>query len=301
MTIVEPRSRMLGVCLLALAGCLAALSVLGPLVTGAIQWRIRPTILSQLYGLDAVSLVAVAPAAVFAGVAALRGRPAGPLLGFAPAAYAVYMVPQYVLGPDYAHIAGNNERWFPLLLALFMFGVVASALAWTRLRAAVPRGSERAERLIGQWLLPAAAAVVFVRYLPTLADWMSPDPQAKDYLAGPNFSWTIALLDLGAALPAPVAVCVGYRRRARWARAGLYALTGWFALVGAAVAGMAIAMQLRDDPAMTVAQMLVMTVLGGLLVALAGALYAPALRHRITVRQPTGAGRRLLRADARLR
>src|SRR3954468_7102831 len=87
MSTVASRLRMLGVCLLALAGCLAALSVLGPLVTGAIQWRIRPTILSQLYGLDAVSLVVVAPAGVFAGVAALPGRPAGPLLGFAPAAY----------------------------------------------------------------------------------------------------------------------------------------------------------------------------------------------------------------------
>src|SRR4051794_29958470 len=112
---------------------------------------------------------------------------------------------------------------------------------------------------------------------------MSPDPQAKDYLAGPNFSWTIALLDLGVALPATIAVCTGYRRAASWGRAGLYALTGWFALVGAAVAGMAIAMQLRDDPAMTVPQMLVMVILGGVLIALAAVLYAPAVRHRMTV------------------
>jgi hypothetical protein len=44
----------LGACLLAPAGYLVALSVLGPLITGVIQWRIRPTILSQLYGLYAV-------------------------------------------------------------------------------------------------------------------------------------------------------------------------------------------------------------------------------------------------------
>src|SRR3954447_20148585 len=286
MSTVASRLRMLGACLLALAGCLVALSVLGPLITGAIQWRIRPTILSQLYGLDAVSLIVVAPLAAVAGVSALRGRPAGALVGFAPAAYAVYMVPQYVLGPDYAHVAGDNERWFPLLLVLFTLGVVATALAWAELTTALPVGSDRAERLIGRRLLPAVAAVVFVRYIPTLGDWMSA-PQAKDYVAGPNFSWTIALLDLGVALPATIAVCSGYRRAVSWGRAGLYALAGWFALVGAAVAGMAIAMQLRGEPAMTVPQMLVMVILGGVLIALAAALYAPAVSHRMTVRRPT--------------
>jgi hypothetical protein len=170
-----------------------------------------------------------------------------------------------------------------------VLGVVASALAWTRLRAVIPRGSDRGERLIGQWLLPFVAALVFVRYLPTLADWMSPAPQAKDYLAGPNFSWTIALLDLGLALPASVAVCVGYRSGAAWGRRGLYALTGWFAMVGTAVAGMAIAMQLRDDPAMTLPQMTLMVILGVLLLALAMTLYmghGPRIRRRRKIVRP---------------
>src|SRR4051812_8347356 len=145
MSTVASRLRLLGVCLLGLAGCLVALSVLGPLITGVIQWRIRPTILAQLYGLDAVSLVVVAPVAAVAGVSALHGRTAGALLGFAPAAYAVYMVPQYVLGPDYAHLAGDNERWFPLLLALLALGVVGTAAAWTGLTTGVPSGSTRME------------------------------------------------------------------------------------------------------------------------------------------------------------
>jgi len=272
------RSRPLGACLLGLAACLAAVALLGPLATGVIHWRIRPTILSELYGLDAVSLGVVAPLAATAGVLALRGRPAGALLGFPCCAYAVYMVPQYVLGPDYAHIAGDNERWFPLLLALYSLGVAGAALAWARLQSVDLGAPSRVERLVARRWLPAAAAVVFVRYLPALADWTSAAPQAKDYLAGPGFAWAIALLDLGVALPATVAVCVGYRRAARWARPALYALSGWFALVGAAVAGMAIAMELRGDPAMTAAQAFVMTLLGGVLAALAIALYAPVIR-----------------------
>ena len=116
MSAVEPRSRMLGVTLLALAGCLVALSALGPLIGDVIEWRINAIMLNQLYGLDAVSLLVVTPTALVAGLAALRGRRAGPLLGFGPAAYTAYMVPQYVLGPDYAHLpattnAGSRCCW----------------------------------------------------------------------------------------------------------------------------------------------------------------------------------------------
>ena len=50
------KTRPLGISLLALAAALAALAVLGPLVTGTIEWRINPLVLNQLYGLDAVSV-----------------------------------------------------------------------------------------------------------------------------------------------------------------------------------------------------------------------------------------------------
>ena len=47
--------RWLGALLLTLAALLALVSVLGPLVLGAIDWRISDTVLNQLYGLDAVA------------------------------------------------------------------------------------------------------------------------------------------------------------------------------------------------------------------------------------------------------
>jgi hypothetical protein len=97
--------RWLGGVLIALAIGLAALSLLGPLGTDVIAWRITPTILSQMHGLDAVSLVVVAPLTLAAGVLAWRGSDLGPVLGLPPAAYAAYMVPQYVLGPDYLRLA----------------------------------------------------------------------------------------------------------------------------------------------------------------------------------------------------
>lgn len=269
----------LGAALLALAAGVAALSLLGPLVTGVIEYRISDLIFSQLLGLDALSLVLVAPVAAVAGVLTQRGHPLGPVLALGPTVYVAYMIPQYVLGPDYLNLAGNNERFFGLLLALFVLGVSGAIAAWaaidlSRLCVALAR-----ERLVGRVLLPIAAVLVFVRYLPGLADWMSAEPAAKDYLAGPIFGWTIALLDLGLALPASVAVGVGVRRGARWARKGLYAIVAWYALVGSAVAAMAISMYVRDDATMSAAQMAMMSVLGAALVALAVVLYAPLLRR----------------------
>jgi hypothetical protein len=270
-------ARWTGAGLLALAAALAAIAVLGPLVTGAIEWRISDLVRNQLLGLDAVSLVLVAPLAAAAGVLAWRGSPLGMVLGLPPAFYAAYMLPQYVLGPDYGHLAGNNERAFPLMLAAFALGVVAVIATWSEMDLRRVRASESRERLVGRVLLPVMAVLVFSRYAAVLPDIMSADPQAEDYLAGPTFMWTIALLDLGIGVPAIVATCVGVRRGAAWARRALYAVVGSLALIGVAVAGMAVSMFIRDDPAMSAAGMSVMVALGAALAAMAVALYAPLL------------------------
>jgi hypothetical protein len=139
----------LGAACLALAAGMSALSVLGPLVTGLVHWRITPLVNDQLLGLDAVSLVVVAPLAAVAGLLTRRGAALGPVLGFGPAMYAAYMVPQYVLGPDYLRTAGNNERAFPLLLGLLVLGVgIACRLGarWTSIASRRPRpGSDSSD------------------------------------------------------------------------------------------------------------------------------------------------------------
>lgn len=90
----------------------------------------------------------------------------------------------------------------------------------------------------------------------------------------------IALFDLGLALPATAAACAGYRRGAAWARKALFGVLGWFALVGPAVAGMAIAMYVDDDPGASAGQAVAMTVLGLAFTALAAVAYRAAGRGR---------------------
>jgi hypothetical protein len=271
--------RWLALGLFGLAAGLASVSLLGPFLTEAIHYHVSTTLLNQTIGLDAVSLVVVAPLAVVIGILALHGRPAAPVLALAPATYTAYMFLQYVVGPEYLSRPGNSERFFPLFVVLFALGSAVAVRAWSRIELArLPALSERRLRLVGGVLLPLGALVAFSRYVPALADAMSVSPSDGGYLAGPTFFWTIAMLDLGLALPAVVVACVGLLRGAAWGVKATYGVVGWLALVGTAVAGMGIAMYANDDPNASLGATVAMTLLALGFVALAVFVFRPLVR-----------------------
>ena len=267
--------------LVAIALGLAAVSLLGPLATETIDYRLTETLRNQLIGLDAVSLFVVAPLSLFAAALVHRRHVAGPALALGIGAYTSYMFVQYVLGPDYGSIAGNNERLFPLALALFAGGWIVALAAWTSIDATRLPRSARHDRLVGRYLLPVLGLLAFARYVPSLADWMSASPQDEGYLAGPSFGWAIALLDLGVFLPITVAACAGLRRAADWAPKATYLVVGWFALVGPAVAAMAIAMSANDDPNASTGTLVFMVALGLVFAGLAAFLLRPLFRPEV--------------------
>ena len=268
----------LGYGLITLGTGLALLSLLGPLGFEVIDYLVSETLRNQTIGLDAVTLMLVAPIAAVTGVLALRRHPAAPVLALGPAAYSVYMLVQYVVGPDYLQRPGNNERFFLIYLALFVLAGLIGLRAWNAIDLkrvpAVPRA-----RLLGRVLLPLAGLLVFARYLPLLLDAARAKPLGGDYTAGPTFFWTIALLDLGVGLPTLVATAVGLRRGRDWAAKALWTLVGWLGLVGPAVVGMATVMYVNDDPNASISPLAIMSGLAIALVALAIFVFWP-LRGR---------------------
>jgi hypothetical protein len=117
--------RAYGLTVLLLAGVLLFNSLLGPLVLGAVSYPITETVENQLIGLELVTALLVVPWAVIAGLAALMGRPAAPIFGFAPSAYAAYMFVQYVLGPEYARYSLTS------LAHLGIFVLSAGLMVWS--------------------------------------------------------------------------------------------------------------------------------------------------------------------------
>lgn len=276
--------------LFGLAAMLMANSTLGPAGTDVIRYRMSATLVNQLIALDVVSFVLIAPLCVVAGVLVLRRHASGPVLALGPTAFTVYMTAQTIVGSDYLGVAGNNERWFPWHLGLFVLAVATLVGAWSQIDPSrLPSWSPRRRRRTAGALFAVAAFVAFGQWLPTLADITSSQPTRADYLESPAITWLIALLDLGLLVPAAVAAAVGLLLGAAWAGQAAYGVTGFLALVGPAVAAMAITMQVNGDPNAAVADAAVMTSVGLLLAALAVAVHLPLLRAApSTGTPPTG-------------
>lgn len=231
--------RWLGVGLIALGAGLAANTFLGPLFANAITYPFTETVLNETLGLEAVSLLLVAPLAAIAGLFVLRRHRAGPALALGPAAYSAYMLVQYVVGPQYATYQPSIALHMALLILSLVVVVRAWAITDAELLPLVGRG----------WALVAfgLAAFVISRWMGVLSGIFTAEPVPA---AAPDITmyWSIFLLDIGVVVPTAVATGVGLLRGSRWARKALFGVVGWFALVPPSVAAMSIVKLLRADP-----------------------------------------------------
>jgi hypothetical protein len=231
--------RWLGIGMLILAAGLAINTLLGPLFTAVIEYPFTETVYNETLGLEAVSLALIAPLAVIAGVLVLRGHGAGPILAIGPAAYAAYMLVQYVVGPQYA----TYQPSIALHIGLLILSAALLVRAWSAGdHASLPAVSRG-------W-----AVVVFLLAGFVLSRWTGvftgmagaePVPAAA---ADITMYWSIFLLDIGFIVPAALATMVGLLAGSRWATKALFGVIGWFALVPPSVTAMSIVKLLRDDP-----------------------------------------------------
>jgi hypothetical protein len=285
-----------GPALLVLGAVLAANAILGPLALGVIEYRYSTTLTNQGIGLDAVALFAAAPLSLAAGVLTLRGRTAGLVLGLIPATFAAYMAPQYVVGPDYLGIPGNNEQFFLLHLAMFVLGVGLIAGIWTSIDPAALRpATRRSDRLRSLVLLGVVAFILLGRWLAGIVDLLGGPPFGSEFEENPTAYLLIGILDLGIVVPAAAAAAIALLRGTPRARIAAFTVIGWFALVPASVAAMAIAMEVNGDPNADSGITILFSVAAVVFTAGAAILFRPILARRRArlpgLRLPGRAGR----------
>ena len=232
-------NRWLGFGMVSLGLGLALNTILGPLFIGAISYPFTQTVYYETLGLEAVSLVLIAPLAVAAGILALRGHPAAAVLALGPAGYSVYMLLQYVVGPQYA----TYQPSIAFHLGLFVLGALLLLRAWATVDAGSLPSVSRGWAVV-TFLL---AAFVASRWLPAFAGMVNSEsvPAASPDL---TMFWSIFLLDMGVMVPATVATGVALLLRRRWAVKALFGIIGWFALVPPSVAAMSIVKLVSADP-----------------------------------------------------
>lgn len=278
-------NRWLGAGLIVLGVAVAACVLLGPLVFEVIRYRTSPTTLNQIIGTDAAALLLVAPASILAGILTLRRHPVAPVLALAPSIFASYTYTQLIVGQEYLRLPGNNERFFPLLLGIFILAGALTLRAWDAIDPArLPARSRRADRVTAGLLLALAGFVVVMLHLPALADAMRAAPTSLQYRSSPTPFWLVRLMDLGIVVPILIAVAVGLLQGTARARKALYAIVGGYALLGASVAGMAITMYASHDPDASLGMVVAATLAALAIGSLAAVIYQPLFALRATPR-----------------
>lgn len=258
----------------------AANSALGPFMLEIIEYRFSTSLINQGIGLDAVALFAVFPVAILASVLMWRARHVGLVLAFVPSTFAAYMLPQYMIGPEYLRLSGNNEQFFPFHVALFVLAVGVFLFAWNAIEDERLRPHSRSSDRMRAMVLVAVAGFIFVgRWLPALIELVRGTPGLADFRENPTSFLLIGWLDLGIVVPAAITAAVGLLRGVRWARKAAYGVIAWFALVPASIAAMAITMVVNGDANADTGTMWVFTVAGAVFTIGAAALFTP-LFHR---------------------
>jgi hypothetical protein len=263
--------RLTAAALWTLAGGILAATLLGPLALGVVRFRVSASAEQQLIGGEIASLALAVPVAAIAGWLWWRGSRLGPMLALGPGAYAAYMYTQYIIGPEYSRYPGNNERAFPLYLALGALGGWIAVDAWRTLgaREAAPP-PHRLRRAIG-WLLIVTGAVFALAWIGSIADVLGGSP-SDDYLRDPQLFWLVRFMDLGGVIPLAVIAGAGTLRAAPWSPRATVVAMGFLTLIVAAVAGMAIRLQVTGDPGASTVFTVVTAVFAALYLALTAIL-----------------------------
>ena len=251
--------------LVALALGMTASAIAGPLALDVVRFAVSPNMVNQLVGGEVVSLVVVTPIAIVAAVLWTRGASSAFVLAMAPALYAVYIYVQFIAGPQYGRYPGNSELLFPLYLGLVILGWLVAWRAWGGLQTVVlPPLGRRLRRTVAA-LIVLPNAVFALAWIASIVQVVGADVPPSAYADDETLFWLIRLMDLGAVIPIGIGIAVGLFRDRSWATRAAYAFVGFQALIGAAVAGMAIVMAVRDDPS---ADLLLLVVATGFSVAL---------------------------------
>lgn len=185
--------------------------------------------------------------AVAAGMVWLRESHLAPAIAMAPALYAAYTYTTVVLGQEYARCDGNVERFFPLYAGLVAGGLAVGSFAWSRLGEVwLPTTPDRLRRAIAGVFLGTGVlfALAWSQQIRSVVTGHTP----ADYREGPTLFLVIKLLDLGLVIPLAIVTGGGLLRNHPAALEAASGLIGFLPCLIGSVAGMAVAMDVKDDP-----------------------------------------------------
>ncbi len=232
---------------LALGAAVATSAVVGPTLLKIVKFRTSHSVETQFIGGDIVSLALVAPVLIGAGALWLRNHRLAAAATIGPALYTAYTFVTVIGGQEYRRYPGNVEKFFPLYVSILGGAVALTFYSWSKLaEAGIPPPAQGLRRAF-TWVFVGIGGFVALAWAAQIQAVMSGHPPA-DYESAPALFWLIKTLDFAFCIPALIATGVGLKRRSPLAARATVALAGFSTYLIASITGMAIAMQVRDDP-----------------------------------------------------
>ncbi len=267
--------------LLLLAIGIAVNSIIGPFVSGIVTYPYSDSVRNMTIGLDAVSLIFVAPITVLVAGYVYRGQQVGYIAAISPSAYAMYTFFQLIIGPQYI----EYSPVVILHLALFILSGFTFVNAWQRIQVKDLPDFNPQRKKIYAIVLFLLAIFTSLNYIASIPQIFKGGTIPATYVEDPTVYWSIFLLDLGFVLPITIAVSVGLLKNRGFAQKAIYGMVGWYTLVIASVAGMFVAMFLNGDSNVSAEIVLALLSVVLLVVMFSGWVWQPLIVHRKRTRK----------------
>ena len=206
--------------LVVLAVALLLNTIVGPAITGLVDYPFTDTLRNETIGLELFAAVVLTPLLLSAAWLHRRQHVAAPVLALGPTAFVVYMFVQYIAGPGYAVYPAVL---FPHL-AIFVLAGALLVVAWSHARVPVIVSPRRWATVLGLFTL-----FVLSRYVDAYVGTFTGAAVPESYTGDLGMFWTVVLLDLGVVVPVAIATVAALLRGTAWADRATYGVLGWFA------------------------------------------------------------------------
>lgn len=260
-----------------LAALVVVSVILGPLITGIIDFRVSENAVDQFRGSEIVSLAVVVPILLGAGLLSWRGHPAAPYLAIAGGLFCIYTYLTVIQGQEYLTQDGNIERAFPLYAAMIGLGTVVSVLAGLLITHRPASTQPARSRAIVRWVLITICVAVGVLWAGQIAG-VYRGTVGDAYAEGPALFWLIKLLDYGFIIPVALLLAAGLRVNRPHAFEAATALLCFATVLGIAIGGMIVSTTTADQNSFPMLMTVILIVIAAGLLVLDARLIRQAIR-----------------------
>lgn len=266
---------LVGITALVVAGMLALMVILGPLIMGIISYKTSNSALSQILGQDLVNLILIVPICVIGAILHLReDNRSKYFLILVPIYVLLYTGYAYGVGMEWSSqlYTGNSEQYFWIFLVQMIGSLILLFASYSMFTEKDAPEFDTRNLKIYITLVATFIVLFAMMWFKEIAEVVTTGNNSSGaYLESPSVFWVIKYLDLGITIPLGFIGLYLLGTRPAKAYPLILAFFGFFVTLSTAVNAMMVVMILNNDPSVQIEGVVIFPVL--MVLSLAGFFY----------------------------